>query len=104
MSRTPEEIYEQIRDERTAGLDAGTPGRGATDQDRLAWYEQRVAMLRHRGELWDELREAIRAQDPLAPLWQFAAVGEAVSLANEHEFDLRERMQECQRRIAEAAR
>lgn len=67
MTRTPDEVYEEIR---TTPIPTASPR--TTLAEKLAYAESHVAHYQRIGELWDELGDAI-LRDHDAPRWGFSA-------------------------------
>jgi len=76
MTRTPDEIYDEIR---ATPLPASTP---STFAERLAYAEAHVAHYQRIQELWDELGDVILGGAG-APRWGFSAVLAASGYAYE---------------------
>jgi hypothetical protein len=76
MTRTPDEIYDEIR---ATPLLASPP---STLAERLEYAEAHVAHYRRIQERWDELSDAI-LRDGDAPRWGFSAVRAASGYAFE---------------------
>lgn len=92
---TPEAIYEQIQATRAP---AG-PAADATTAERLAYWEACAAVHRRRVELWDAISAALDTQQPIPPLWQYAAVRGANQAAWERQMLAESQVTELRERL-----
>jgi len=76
MTRTPEEIYDEIR---TTPQPAASP---STLAERLAYAEAHVVHYRRIQELWDEIADVLGDERDV-PRWGFSAVLAAAGYAYE---------------------